>query len=351
MFNDLTNTERIFLSFESIDSSALNKTIASKKIHTASPKKMRSQLQPRPSPGVPEDSHVVHEEIKQLASEAKRVLQNNFSRHGTNANQILAGLQQFGPSGQSKAMMMKEEEAAQVALESGVYVVYRNEAPKSAQASNDFCTRVGPSHKCFCTHTLGEHGAPKTTRRGMEPPSCNACGCKGFTYVPNEPEEVGDHWISRRAGFVPGQWAPSCRCSHRANEHDPVTKKCRKCTGCFRFDGHFGCIVCDGHAQDHITVFESAQERVDAGRSVNEPYFPLSRKGEEEFRDLVFAGNTANRIERSGAPQQRQITQQRQPAQPTRDVFQPPPTSCTLCGTPFRSLSSKFCSNCGAGRQ
>ncbi|CUG88460.1 Hypothetical protein, putative [Bodo saltans] len=329
---------------------------------------MRSQLQPRPSaPGVPEDSHVVHDEIKQLASEAKRVLQNNFSRHGTNTNQILAGLQQFGPSAQSKSMMAKEEEAAQVALESGIYVLYRNEAPKSAEASRDFCSRVGPSHKCFCTHTLGEHGAPKKTRRGLESPACNSCGCKGFSYVPNEPEEVGDHWISRRPGFVPGQWSPACRCNHRANEHDPVSKKCRKCTGCFRFDGHFGCIVCDGHAQDHMTVFESAQDRVDSGKPVNDAYFPLSRRGEEEFRDLVFGakagggGGGGNRITGPRAPLQIQSQPRTQPqspppasrAQPSAAFsdFTPPSTACALCNTPFRSMSSKFCSNCGAGRQ
>jgi hypothetical protein len=253
-----------------------------------------------------------------------------------------------------------------VAQESGVYVLYRNEAPKSTEASKDFCSRVGPSHKCFCSHTLGDHGAPKKTRRGLEPPSCNACGCKGFTYVPNEPEEVGDHWISRRPGFVPGQWSPACRCNHRAHEHDPVSMKCRKCTGCFRFDGHFGCIVCDGHAQDHITVFETAQERVNAGRPVHEAFFPLSRHGEEEFRDLVFGGQerrgstTTQRITTTQAPLRiaSQTTQQAPPSvtcqsAPTSafEDFTPLRTTCALCNTPFRTASSKFCSNCGAGRQ
>lgn len=291
----------------------------------------------RRAPGVPDDSPVVHDEIKQLATDAKRAIQKNYSRHATNESQILAGLEQFGPSGQSKAMLTKEEEAAEMSMGTGIYVVYRNEAPKSASASSDFCTRVGPSHKCFCGHSLADHGQPKKTRRGLEAPLCNACGCRGFMYVPNEPEEVGDHWISRRAGFVPGTWSPSCRCNHRAWEHDPVTKKCRKCTGCFRYDGHHSCIVCEGHAQDHFTIFECAQDRIDARRPVHEEYFPLSKRGEEQFRQVVLG-------------ERRQLMHQQQNERAMIGIAKNP-MICGNCNSPYRSSSSKFCSNCGSGRQ
>lgn len=239
------------------------------------------------SVGVPSDSAFVHDEIRELATEAKQLVAKNASRHATSRSQVVAGVLQFGPSGQSRVMLEREHEAAVHSEATGVYAVWRS-FPDLSSFSNTSssrdesdCCRVGPSHRCVCTHLLAEHQQPKKVapRRGggtINNPPCAACGCKGFSYVPNEPEEVGDHWITRRKGYVAGSWFPKCRCGHGTNEHDSASLKCRTCARCFRMEPHFSCLVCNRPATAHQTIFETAEDRASAGRTVGAAYFPFA---------------------------------------------------------------------------
>lgn len=237
------------------------------------------------------DESFVHDEIKVLAQGAKSVIQQKLQRHATTRDQVVAGVLQFGPSAQSRLMLNREHEAAVVSAETGTYAVWRNESCKDP-AHADFCSRVGPNHKCFCTHTLQEHQRPMKKGRFVQPPSCTACGCRGFQYVPNEPEEVGDTWLSRRKGFVAGSWYPKCRCTHGSNDHDPVSMKCKACTRCFRFDAHYACAVCDGMGSDHMTMFETEAERLAAGRVVGPAYAPFF--DDQEIRDALRISDPAS---------------------------------------------------------
>lgn len=63
---------------------------------------------------------------------------------------MLSALQQYGPAQGAQKLMNAEKRAAESAMETGEYVVWRS--PKG----ND-CTRVGPKSMCFCGHTYGEH--------------------------------------------------------------------------------------------------------------------------------------------------------------------------------------------------
>lgn len=48
------------------------------------------------------------------------------------------------------------------------------------------CTRIGPSHVCFCGHAYSSHKFGKSAL-----PKCLQCKCKIFEYVPMRPEEIG----------------------------------------------------------------------------------------------------------------------------------------------------------------
>lgn len=301
--------------------------------------------QVRPDNAEPEDSQFVHDEIRQLAKETKEVLQKHFQRHATNEEQVTSGILRFGPSAQSKLMLGKEKEAAEYAVRHDTYVCWRNEsAPKS---SRDFCCRVGPSHKCFCSHSLADHDAPRAGRRGQrEAPKCLQCPCKAFQYVPNEPEEIGEHWISRRKDFVPGSWSPKCRCTHGAVAHDAVSKKCTQCRGCFQFEPQYACLVCDGKHEDHFTVFETSSQRDQMGLPTGPEFFPLVGQSPEVLA-AVFG---SQRIEED-LTQRPSLLSAPRVRDRTLVANNEAPATCVKCGSPFKSVASKFCSLCGCPRQ
>ena len=53
-------------------------------------------------------------------------------------------MEQFGPAPGGYNMMMREREAAQGAVASGSYGVWRS------TRTNEDCGRIGPSSRCFC---------------------------------------------------------------------------------------------------------------------------------------------------------------------------------------------------------
>ena len=323
----------------------------------------------------PEDRSYVHNEVRELAAVTNQIIKDKFQRHGTNENQILSGVKQFGVSQQTKVIMSREKAAAEMAVQDRVYGVWRNECARH-EVNRDFCSRIGPLHKCFCGHTLAEHG-PVTSKRGvMCAPKCSGCACDGFQFIPNEPEEVGEHWLARRKDFVPGSWQPKCRCGHASKDHDPRRGGgCRSCGSCFRFEGHFLCIVCDGKFEDHMTIFETEDERQVAGRPVRGDYIPL-KNFDWDVQSIVFGDGLGYDQITGGGHQQKALPRspQAQPYNPSGTPSsssqrvkapapqhqqqrrlppsdQPVEDECDLCQTPFRTPTSKFCGHCGAKRE
>lgn len=276
----------------------------------------------------PEDPHFVHEETRQLASEVKGVIEKHFQRHGTNEQQIVSSIKQFGVSQQSKLMLAKEKAAAEQALHQKIYGVWRNENARHA-INRDYCSRVGPLHKCFCGHTLEAHAPVSLSKRGPIAPRCQQCPCDEFRYIPNEPEEVGEHWLSRRPGFVPGAWVAKCRCGHGSADHDPSRRggSCNACRNCYKFDGHFLCVVCDGKFHDHITLFETEEERRAAGRPVKGDFIPL-KDMDWEVNEIVF-GNRLGAQQIDGNGHALSLSQQ-QLAGSRGDLIGQRPSSSTL---------------------
>ncbi|GFR40194.1 hypothetical protein Agub_g754, partial [Astrephomene gubernaculifera] len=191
--------------------------------------------------------------------------------------QVLEGVQQYGLAPGARKMIDAEEAAAQIAMETGIYGVWRS-------SKGTDCTRIGPTARCFCNHSYADHFfvSPKSPY-----PICKACSCRGFAFVPSRPEEVGEWWLPRRKGFNVHTWRAKCRCGHGHDEHDPNARRCR--CGCSMFQSNFACLVCDLKWEDHETVFETAQERLMAGRPVGQDFRPLA--DDAPIRDLVFPGD------------------------------------------------------------
>ncbi|CCW61220.1 unnamed protein product [Phytomonas sp. EM1] len=243
------------------------------------------------------DDHV-HDEIRDLGREVRTALRQHLVRHATTEAQVLDGIRRFGPSPASKRILNRENEAARLALEKGFYVVWRCTAPPRLPGANtDFCCRVGPSHTCFCGHRLTAHagfadGAPFSSSSSSFSPLSRGfpcaeprCGCPRFHYLPNEPEEIGEGWLSRRVGWDPAAWSPACRCGHPAHAHASTPPfRCRHKTEeggrggcrCKGFSGRFCCVVCDLPWEAHETVVETVEERRRAGLPVGPAFFPLA---------------------------------------------------------------------------
>lgn len=188
----------------------------------------------------------------------------------------------FGAAPGAKHLMDNELLAAEEALRSGLYGVWRN-----ATRRTDFCSRVGPVSRCFCGHDFRDHVWKSKSRKELLP-SCGSCGCRGFHYVPRRPEEVGEHWLPRRRGFDVRIWRAKCKCSHGHEDHDANHLNCR-CCGCPSFASAWECVSCEGKWEDHETLFETEEERRLCGRPVGQAFKPLAST--PEIQNLIFDGS------------------------------------------------------------
>uniref|UniRef100_A0A061RCD5 Protein fam221b n=1 Tax=Tetraselmis sp. GSL018 TaxID=582737 RepID=A0A061RCD5_9CHLO len=198
---------------------------------------------------------------------------------------IRRNVQQFGPAPGAKKLMAWEKEAAELAVETGVYTVWRS------LATGQDCTRVGPSSRCLCGHLFKAHSGAGSVRPG----ACTGgkdspCRCKRFEFIPRRPEEVGEWWLPRRKGFNINTWRAKCKCKHSHDEHEPPGTRSRRCRasgcGCGQFISDFLCVVCDKHWEEHETVIETEQERKSTGRPVGSAFFPLADT--PDIQALVF---------------------------------------------------------------
>ncbi|KAF5836040.1 hypothetical protein DUNSADRAFT_6561 [Dunaliella salina] len=189
-------------------------------------------------------------------------------------NAVAAAVNQYGVAPGARKMMDWEEEAAEHAISTGMYVTFRS-SPRQD------CTRVGPNSKCFCGHLYSEHSF--ISKKSVYP-RCHNCECTAFQFIPRRPEEVGDWWLVRRKGFNVHTWRAKCKCGHSHEEHHPIRKRCQ--CGCPQFVSNFACVACDKKWEDHQTFFETTADRIGAGLPVGDAFRPLMDDG--EIRGQVF---------------------------------------------------------------
>eukprot|EP00198_Chlamydomonas_reinhardtii_P012631 XP_001701968.1 predicted protein [Chlamydomonas reinhardtii] len=89
--------------------------------------------------------------------------------------QVVQGVQAYGLAPGARKMIDAEEAAAQLAMQTGLYGVWRS-------AKGTDCTRIGPTARCFCNHPFSEHFfvSPKSPY-----PICKGCSCRGFAFIPS----------------------------------------------------------------------------------------------------------------------------------------------------------------------
>uniref|UniRef100_A0A0X3P7W5 Protein FAM221B n=2 Tax=Schistocephalus solidus TaxID=70667 RepID=A0A0X3P7W5_SCHSO len=186
----------------------------------------------------------------------------------------------------TKELFEPEVEAVKEATESGIYVSLR---PNRPPHDDQDCIRVNASGRCFCSHLLKEHTS--FTKNRNVPCAKDNCKCKRFMYAPGRPEEFGEFWLRKRRDFDPKAYRMKCSCKHTHEEHEcyPSPYRCRaKGCGCSAFNSASVCAACDMHWQDHDTVFETEQERKQAGRQIREDWLPFSEL--PALRDIAVTG-------------------------------------------------------------
>lgn len=123
------------------------------------------------------------------------------------------------------------------------------------------CVQIRSESRCLCGHRFKEHTDTEDAGR-----SCTAknCTCGHFDYV-----------------FAQGSFILRCRCKHKHIEHCPVTKSCRRCESCEKFDSPFVC-NCDHGWASHRQVEIVTESRSNGG----EPLESLQAVLNEAVRDI-----------------------------------------------------------------
>ena len=123
-----------------------------------------------------------------------------------------------------------------------LYVFYSN-------AKGEECKAIGPSSLCFCKHRYRNHNFDNVENKFV---NCKKCKCKLFNYIP-----------------VHGSLDIKCNCHHSYEVHDPVSKKCTKCSNCSKFSSNYSC-ECGLPYDKHFTLIETRKERMQKGKKVDE---------------------------------------------------------------------------------
>eukprot|EP00965_Chrysotila_dentata_P226651 6195543-Pleurochrysis_carterae.AAC.2 len=190
------------------------------------------------------------------------------------------GIAAYGAAPGGKLLLRREAKAAAEAQASGVYITW------CSTKTGAECCRIASVCRCLCGHRLEDH-AP-VNKNNPRPTPCTNCECRGYSFVPSRPEEVGMWWLPRRKGFDVRAWRAPCKCKHGHDAHDPRTRRCHGCA-CASFVSDYVCIGCDGAQEEHETVLEVESERRAAKKPVGDAFAPL-QECSAELRHAVLGG-------------------------------------------------------------
>eukprot|EP00698_Gefionella_okellyi_P009281 TRINITY_DN2351_c0_g1_i2.p1 TRINITY_DN2351_c0_g1~~TRINITY_DN2351_c0_g1_i2.p1 ORF type:complete len:300 (+),score=1.75 TRINITY_DN2351_c0_g1_i2:98-997(+) len=242
---------------------------------------LRGNDRPFPAPGARTGVRAGHQQMREFDS--GKVLAMNFAKPVP--ADLLHALQQYGPAAGARKMMDWERAGAELAIASGVYIVWRCESAQGKCGSKDLfdCARIGPVSRCFCNHSFLDHPARSTN---ISLPGCSLCKCSHFEFVPSRPEEIGEWWLPRRKDFNLRTWRVKCKCGHGHDSHSPVDRHCRAGCACSYFTAAYACIACDKSGDEHCTLVETERDRLEAGRAISSDFMPLAEM--PQLQKIVF---------------------------------------------------------------
>lgn len=145
-------------------------------------------------------------------------------------------------------------------LKNRLYVSWQNKSGLD-------CKLVGPETLCFCQHRYKQHKTDfenfPTSNRQVKC-EVRGCRCSGYFYQPKN-----------------GSQPLRCHCKHQATEHDvSLPYKCSKAVKCKcdGFKSSFRC-GCGDKTEDHRTLIESRNQRLERGHPVSKVEPPYKAMG------------------------------------------------------------------------
>ncbi|VDK38173.1 unnamed protein product [Taenia asiatica] len=196
---------------------------------------------------------------------------------------------------ETKELFDAEVVAVKEAISTGIYVAYR---PTGTKFNQQDCLRVSSTGRCFCSHLLKEHNKFSATSRNT---ACtqSGCSCKRFLFAPGRPEDFGEFWLPKRRDFNREAYRMKCKCKHTHEEHvchpSPFRCNAKRCN-CLAFSSASICAACDQRWEQHDTVFETEEERKNAGRQTGEDWYPFSEL--PAMRDIALTGEDNPKVEK-----------------------------------------------------
>ena len=147
---------------------------------------------------------------------------------------------------------------------------------------NNICFRIGKNNMCVCGHSFSRHNL---YQRGSEFISnCKKCVCNKFKYIPIFPEETNEYTKAYLLDFKYDDWKAGCKCGHNWTYHNfNKGEKCEECN-CAYFKSNFSCGVCGNSWENHITLFETKEERKKYGKTIDSDYEPFTQ---EEIENIL----------------------------------------------------------------
>lgn len=173
---------------------------------------------------------------------------------------------------------------AKEAILSNKYISYINivKDKDNVNDKNNICFRLGKNNMCVCGHGFSRHYL--SLGDGEFKSNCKKCKCKKCKYIPVFPEETNEYTKAYLLDFKYDDWKAGCKCGHNWTKHNFINEdKCEECN-CEGFKSNFCCGVCGNPWENHITLFQTKEQREKNGESVGNDYEPFTQ---EQLENLM----------------------------------------------------------------
>ena len=185
----------------------------------------------------------------------------------------------------SLAIIQMQITNAKNAIENNKYISFinkdNNNENNDNNGKNNICFRLGKNNMCVCGHTFSRHDFQKSNSKFDS--NCKKCKCNKFQYIPVFPEETNEYTKAYLLDFKYDDWKAGCKCGHNWTKHNFNNGgRCNECN-CEYFKSNFFCGVCGNSWENHITLFETKEEREKSGEPIGNDYEPFTKEQLEKL--------------------------------------------------------------------